>query len=287
MPVLAQHSTPSAHFDRIKSYLLARVATTAKPKCVQVALSHRCETGDEVLHSHTWKAKEPEALADEVAETAAELLDIANSNVETFQMPQSYGIVAYGANDHVIGRRDFMLMADPRKQMVEGIGMTEGPTQLGVLMQSMRLTEAFSRTSVDATQFILQQAFQEIDRLRAENQELRRYAVDHMRATEEIINRKWERDLKLRETEEKTELARTAMSYVKQLIPPILEKATDGKIPAVASDGLLGLLQSLKPEQVLSMAQSADLTPEQKQQLVEALTPEQYEALERAAGKNT
>jgi hypothetical protein len=163
--------------------------------------------------------------------------------------------------------------------------MTEGPTQLGVLMQSMRLTEAFSRTSVDATQFILQQAFQEIDRLRSENQELRRYAVDHMRATEEIINRKWERDLKLRDSEEKSELARTAMGYVKQLLPPILEKVTDGKIPAVASDGLLGLLQSLPAEKVMAMVQSADLTPAQKQQLADALTPEQYEALERAAGK--
>ena len=283
--MMTAQSTPKVHFDRIKTYLLSRVAPTAKPKCVMVALSHRCEGGDEVLHTHIWKAKEPEALETEVTQTVEELVDVAQANVSTFQMPQSYGVVAYGAQDHVIGRRDFMLMADPRNQMSEG-GMTEGPTQLGVLMQSMRLTEAFSRTSVDATQFILQQAFQEIDRLRAENQELRRHAIEHMQATESIINRKWERDLKLQELEEKSAFGKKAWGYVEQIIPPLLDKVTDGAIPAAASNGLMNFFQSLKPEQVMRLAQTTELSPEQKQMLVETLTPEQYAALEQAAGRN-
>lgn len=285
--MMMARSTPAAHFDRIKNYLLTRVAPAAKPKCVMVSLSHRCEGGDEVLHTHIWKSKEPDALELEVTQATEELIDVAQANVSTFQMPQSYGVVAYGAQDHVIGRRDFMLMADPRNQMVDGgIGMTEGPTQLGVLMQSMRLTEAFSRTSVDATQFILQQAFQEIDRLRIENQELRRYAIEHMQATESIINRKWERDLKLQELEEKNAFGKKAWGYVEQIVPAMLEKVTDGAIPAKVSDGLMSFFQTLKPEQVMRLAQSAELTAEQKQMLVEQLTPEQYAALEAAAGRN-
>ncbi len=284
-PMLQANSTPAVHFDRIKTYLMNRVAPTAKPKCVMVALSHRCEGGDEVLHQHTWKAKEPEALEVEVTQAVEELLDVAKSNVDTFQMPQSYGIVAYGQQDHVLGRRDFMLMADPRNQMADGPGMTEGPTQLGVLMQSMRLTEAFSRTSVDATQFILQQAFQEIDRLRSENQELRRYAIEHMQATENIINRKWERDLKLQEMQEKDAFGKKAWGYVEQIVPPILDKLTEGKIPQAASNGLMTFFQSLKPEQVMKLAQTSELSAEQKQMLVEQLTPEQYQALEQAAGR--
>ena len=133
-------------------------------------------------------------------------------------------------------------------------------------MQLMRHTEAFGSTLMGTQHEMFKMMHEEIKRLREENAELRRHATEHMRATEELINRKWERDLKLRMAEEKTGFEKAAWGYVEQLMPPLLEKVTGSKTAGVAVSPLIQFLQNLRPEQ--------------RDHIVSVLDGDQYKQLE-------
>ncbi len=290
---------PMVQIGRIREFLAYQVRPEQKPRCGSVALAHFTETGPEVLRTHQWSPARDE---NELIEVSHRFEEAAVGHSSTHTRPQRYRVVAYDSKGlSIIDTHEF-LVAPPIKTNLVGAGSeTEPPNEMGLTSQGMRLIEVQSRLLVDAQAHLLREACAEVDRLRTRcsqlEENLMRYTSEYttrsmaqMTAYESLVNRKWERDLKLQEQEEKNELARTAMGYLKQLAPALIEHATDGKVSAsmasMGVDGLSAFLKSLRPEQLVSIAQSAELTPEQKQLLVEQLTPEQYAELERAAGRN-
>lgn len=282
----ATGASPVVQLDRIQDFLIRRMQPNAKPKCKSVSLAHHVDGGSEVIFTHIWETKDyGDDLEKEISSVSQECADEAAANASTFPgMPQRYGVVAYGDADRVIARHDFMILPSPENQAIEG-GMTEGPTAQGVLQQSMRLTEVLARTFIGGQHEYVSGMQEELQRHRVELRDMREYQMKYMRAVDEMFTRKWEYDQKIQKLEDKDATTRKAWGYVEQLVPPVLAKLTGGAVPEQASNAVLSLFQSLKPEQLLPMMQHVQLTAEQKQLLVEAMTPEQYAEFEKLASR--
>jgi len=68
-----------------------------------------------------------------------------------------------------------------------------------------------------------------------------------LKATEELVNRKFERDMKLQEAAGKTAAEREAWGFVKQVVPTMLERVSGGKLPSEAVSGVLGMVGPDEP----------------------------------------
>lgn len=265
MPMPTTGANPVVQIDKILAKFNLWTAEGAKPKCSEVVLAHHVEGGTEVLATHPWVEKRgTEKFEQELLKTAHEFEDTALAHASTFDRLQRYRVAAFKDGGVCINTHEFVIAPHPATAMVGG--ETEPANSTGVLMQLMRHTEAFSSTLMTSQHQIFMMQQEELQRLRQENAELRRHATEHMRATEDLINRKWERDLKLQIAQEKTGFEKAAWGYVEQLVPPLLEKVTGSKTAAGAVSPIVQFL--------------ANLRPEQRDQIVGVLDKDQYAQLE-------
>lgn len=265
LPLPSTGANPVVQIDKILAKFRIWTAEGAKPVCKEVVLAHHVEGGTEVLATHPWIEKRAtEKFEQELLRTAHEFEDTALAHASTFDRLQRYRVAAFKEGGVCINTHEFVIAPHPATAMVGG--ETEPANSFGVLSQLMRHNEAFGATLMSSQHEIFKMMHEEIDRLRKENAELRRHATEHMRATEDLINRKWERDLKLRIAEEKTGFEKAAWGYVEQLVPPLLEKVTGNKAVAGAASPLIQFLSNLRPEQ--------------RDQIVNVLDQDQYAQLE-------
>lgn len=276
-----------------------------KPKPTSVALVHLVEGGHDAIFHEPWNApKEEGQFAEYVDEVVRKIQHSAQHDVSTYDRPQRYAVAIYsgatGINATPIATHKFLLQPPQNNGLVSD--QTEGPTDKGALALSMRLTEATTRTSLMHTHALLEAAQADNERLRQRNaqleamlmQNIERYregSEKQLRATEELINRKFEYDLKIQAAQGNSSAEREAWGVVKAILPSMVETATGGRVPATTAGSVLGLLgpgeatgAAPGPEGELPLAKLIrSISPEQQEVLLKTLTEEQRLLLHTAA----
>jgi hypothetical protein len=298
--------SPAFAPEALGDWLFTWGTPARKPKPTSIGLVHLVEGGQEGLFHEPWNPPtDEEQFSLLVEETIKKIQFTAQSDVSVYDRPQRYAVAVYsgqtGVNATPIATHKFLLQAPQSNSMVSD--MTEGPTDKGALSLSMRLTEATTRTALMHAHSLLEAAQLDNQRMRErianlENMmmsNIERYGAAHekqLRATEELINRKHERDLKEQQMAGQSMAEREAWGFVKQIVPGMLETVTGGKIPAQTSSGVLGMLGPTDAPPIPVTEDGAPLvtllrtvSPEQQAKLDALLTEEQRNLLHAAAQK--
>ncbi len=273
-----------------------------QPKPTSVGLVHLVEGGHEGLFHEPWKPPgDEEAFSEHIDDVVRRIQHTALADVSVYDRPQRYAVTVYsgsiGINATPIATHKFLLQPPQGNSIVSD--MTEGPTDKGALSLSMRLTEATTRTALMHAHSLLEAAQSDNHRLRERNaqlegmlmQNIERYregSEKQLRATEELINRKFEYDLKLQAAQSGDQAGREAWGVVKTVLPSMVEAATGGKVPATTAGSVLGLFGPAEsptpPGGELPLASLIrSITPEQQETLLKLLTDEQRVWLHTAA----
>lgn len=216
---------------------------------VRMVLKHALATGNtgQVAKYQVSPGTDPDSLCQEVE-------DAAQTDAEGLGGLQLYALCAYfkGNEDEVGGRFTFRIHVDKKDE--DEVGLSEAPTQTGLLQQMMRHTEAMMRSSVmastEANRILLrmnEQQAEALERLAGRHLEM----LDTM---EEVMGAKDERDLKRLEIVAKSKRDEQIMEKLSVLLPAVVNRLGGKKIlpeNMTPSEMMIGnLLGGLDAEQM-------------------------------------
>jgi hypothetical protein len=238
--------------DRIITFLRQVLGPKQKPKVKTVALCHLALEGPGTLLTipvpDDVKKTEVERLVHDMAKRCE---DNASADASTHDRPQRYCVAAYGPGDMMVGRWTF-LVAPPMSNMIGN--ETEPPTEQGALSQSMRFSEVSMRLMVMTNQSQLDRFSEENDRLRNENKELRLQALEQLKQTQTLLDRKLERDMIIEDKAAERARAERTWKQFEKLIPALISKYGIGPADAVGAaestpTAIAQVMKLLRPDQ--------------------------------------
>lgn len=301
--------SPAFAPETLAAWLFDWAKPDRQPKPTSIGLVHLVEGGQEGLFHEPWKPPaDEEAFAEHVDEAVRKIQFTAQSDVSVYNTPQRYAVAVYsgsvGINATPIATHKFLLQPPQNNAIVSD--MTEGPTDKGALSLSMRLTEATTRTALMHAHSLLEASQADNERLRTRcaqlegmlMQNIERYregSEKQLRATEELINRKHERDLKEQQALGQSVAEREAWGFVRQIVPAMMKKATGGEVSEEMVSGVLGMIGPGEapaqngPSGTPLVSLLRTVSAEQQAALDKLLTEEQrlllHEAAQREVGK--
>ena len=165
------------------------------------------------------------------------------------------------------------------------IDLRVNPTERGILVAMMKRDVERDRMFFQVMPAILVQQGRSLDDARRRCAELEKTVTDNVRIREELLDRRAERDLQIREHSASFELKQKAMDT---LFGQLLPAALPGFIAFLAAKGILPEeMSKLNPADITLgklMNVFGDLSPEQLSELDTIMGPERMGALAAALG---
>ena len=236
--------------NQIKNWVRQRVCAVDKAhgRCKKVVLKHLNVERKPIADVHVVTINsDPATDGTEVADKV--VLEIAESSLrdanDVKAGVQTYAIYAYYTNDpNFCPRKIFRVSADEDFDPESG-GVSEPPTEKGILSQLMRHNEINSKNSLVAMGYIIQTFQKEIDQQRQMNQKFLEQQIDTSMFIQEVMNDAHKRRQEERESELKMSMMEGAFEHIKVLMPIIANKLAGRQIVPENMPPEFGLLASL------------------------------------------
>lgn len=261
--------SPVAEGERILGFL-RHYFGQERSRIASVGLGHlvlntKGESDLNVISTQSIPAKlAGESLDAKIAILAEEFHRESMDHASTFDRPQRYVVVLYDGKLEVTASHTFRLTPPASAAQGFGGGETEPANATGALALSMRMTEASMRVGVAHSDRLLEQAYHELDRAREHERALRTELgamfarqIEMMRAHEDLLDRKAERDLKRAAALAEQNRAERFLGYIDTIALPLVDKFAPEAGTGVLRQWLAGLqldqvlhiMSVLKPEQ--------------------------------------
>lgn len=263
---------------QIKNWVRQHVCAVSKEhgRCKKVMVRHlnveRKPVGDvHTINITSDSATDGTEMADRVINEIADAA-LRDAN-DVMAGVQTYAIYAYYTNDtNYVPRKIFRAAADEDSNPEAG-GLSEPPTEKGVLSQLMRHNEVTSKNSLVAMGYIIQTFQKEIDQQRAMNKHLMDQQIETAMFVQEVTNDAHDRRLKEKKAEIEMAVVEGAFEHLKVILPIIANKIAGKEIlsgPMSKEIYLLAsFLETLSPQQQTVLRDM--LSPQQVAQLAELL----------------
>lgn len=210
----------------------------------------------------------PANFEDEWAQQTAErLIDQAQREATTLSAgAQRYAVQAIftvdGRLEEKSRARHLFTVAGP--EMSDGDVSTISPDETGLVAASQQHAQFFAKLASTQTLAQIKSQQEEIDRLRRENNDLRRERLESFKVMEEVYSARADRDIERRGAESRARLVETSVEKVEMFLPMVLNHLAGKK---VIPDSMAAILTAK------SLVEK--ITPQQFEQLAGVLGPEQ------------
>jgi len=264
---------------QIKNWVRQHVCAVSKDhgRCKKVMIRHlnveRKPVGDvHTINITSDAGVEGTEIADriinEIADAALRDANDVRAGVQT------YAIYAYYTNDaNYVPRKIFRAAADEDSDPEAG-GMSEPPTEKGLVSQLMRHNEITSKNSLVAMGYIIQTFQKEVEQQRAMNRNLLDQQIQTAMLIQDVTNDAHDRRLKEKRAEMEMSMLEGGFEHLKVILPIIANKIAGKEIVPGAMPKEMYLLASLLE----------NLSPQQQTILRDMLSPQQIAVLAELLG---
>lgn len=204
------------------------------------ALVHVSESGPVVLDS--FEPDELDAPSPGAVELAARFATSAQAHVGSSSRPQRYAVAASSARGRVLAQVFFRLCPPLLAGLEPGHTDTEPATPTGAMAQAMRHTEAFARLQAETTGASVSALVSLVKMLGAQVEAAEGSRLEYMRLAQQLLDRKQERDLEVRDAEAVQRRTEQGMNLLGRAVEVAAAHFT-GATP------VFQFLRSLRPEQ--------------------------------------
>ena len=264
---------------QIKNWVRQHVCAVSKEhgRCKKVMVRHlnieRKPVGDvHTINITTDAGVDGTELADkiinEIAEAALRDANDVRAGVQT------YAIFAYYTNDlNYVPRKIFRAAADEDSDPEAG-GLSEPPTEKGLVSQLMRHNEITSKNSLVAMGYIIQTFQKEVEQQRSMNKHLLEQQIETAMLIQEVTNDAHDRRIKEKKAEIEMSVIEGAFEHLKVILPIIANKLAGKEVVPGPMPKEIYLLASLLE----------NLSPQQQTLLRDMLSPQQTSILAELLG---
>lgn len=238
----------------------------AEGRCTRIVLRHVVQgnkVGNEVA---SWNC--PIELDEQwIQDTVNEVETSAHTDAGGLGGPQKYMLFAFFERSEAKPLARFPFLEHASDDVGGGDGDeldTESPNAKGLTAQLMRHNEALMRTTMMGITQIIGTLQRQVSKQSETIEKLVQEKFDNLDTMEQLLGKKQERELEMREAETKQKLLTDAAEKAMALMPIVVSKLTGKALPGAptANDELLKTFLST-------------ITPEQLDKLTSILSPEQ------------
>lgn len=216
----------------------------------------------------------PEEWSDEwIQDSVNEIETSAHTDAGGIGGPQKYMVFAFFERSEAkpLARFPFLEHASDEGSDEEGAELdTESPNARGLTAQLMRHNEALMRTSMMGITQIISTLQRQVSKQSDTIEKLVEEKFNNLEMMENVLSKKQERDIELREAENKQKLLTDAAEKAMGLMPIVVNKLMGKTVmpaPSINDELLKSFLSSITPEQLDSLV--SILKPEQSMVVME------------------
>jgi hypothetical protein len=213
--------------SQIEQWIRKEVAFPDKKlrgKCEKVVLRHLSVDKKAQGDVGTFPVRLEEGAEDEIAPLLHQIAEAAQNDANDIrQGVQSYAVYAYFTIDrNYCPRKIFRVSAE--EEMDRSVEPSEGPTEKGLVAQTMRHLEAVMRSATITSSMQLQTMQRENVRLADMNERFAQQQVDSLILMQDLMNDATKRRLAERREESGLAMKEEAMSKLAALVPVVINR---------------------------------------------------------------